>query len=132
MTDEPKEPNGQDSFRVRRGRVGSVDLYEVKDSELDILEKGSPADLQLNFAIFLISTAISSISTLVTATFTNPTVRTVFVVVSVVGILLGTYLLISWWRNRTSLKTLCKSIRQRIPPDTSSFSAGTPEPPKPK
>jgi len=132
MTDEPKEPNGQDSFRVRRGRVGSVDLYEVKDSELDILEKGSPADLQLNFAIFLISTAISSISTLVTATFTNPTVRTVFVVVSVVGILLGTYLLISWWRNRTSLKTLCKSIRQRIPPDTSSLSAGTPEPPKPK
>ena len=40
---------------VRRGRVDSVDLYEVKENELELLEKGAPATLQLNFAIFLYS-----------------------------------------------------------------------------
>jgi len=39
-------------LRVRRGRVESVDLYEIKDTELDELEKGTPAELQLNFAVF--------------------------------------------------------------------------------
>ena len=40
--------------KIRRGRVSSVDLYEIKDSELDQLEAGSPATLQLNFSIFLL------------------------------------------------------------------------------
>ena len=49
-----------DSFvKVRRGKVESVDLYEIKDSELDVLEQGTPATLQLNFAIFLFSTAFT-------------------------------------------------------------------------
>lgn len=44
-----------DSYvKVRRGKVESVDLYEIKDSELDILEQGTPATLQLNFAIFFV------------------------------------------------------------------------------
>ena len=53
---------------VRRGRVDSVDLYEVKKNELELLEKGAPESLQLNFSIFLFSIAFSAIITLTTAT----------------------------------------------------------------
>jgi hypothetical protein len=116
----PKDNDESKPLRIRRGRVESVDLYEIKDSELDLLEKGSPADLQLNFAIFLLSAAISAICTLATATFSNTTVQTVFIVVTVVGLLLGIYLLIAWWRNRTSLKSVADRIRQRIPPDVAA------------
>jgi hypothetical protein len=105
------------TVRVRRGRVDSVDLYEIKDGELDVLEKGSPADLQLNFAIFLLSIAFSAICALATATFARETVKTIFILVTVVGILLGAYLLISWFRARQETKELCKTIRSRIPPD---------------
>ncbi|HJV28600.1 MAG TPA: hypothetical protein VJ673_23170 [Aromatoleum sp.] len=104
-------------LRIRRGRVESVDLYEIKDTELDALEKGTPADLQLNFAIFLLSLAFSAIASLETATFATKSIETTFIIVAVVGILLGVYLMIAWWRARSEVKELCKRIRQRIPPD---------------
>jgi hypothetical protein len=101
-------------LRIRRGRVESVDLYEIKDSELEIFRRGSPADLQLNFAIFLLSIAFTAIVALNTATFSNNNVHTTFIVVAVIGIMLGIYLLISWAINRTSLTTTCDRIRERI------------------
>lgn len=109
--------DGSTSLRVRRGRVESVDLYEIKDTELDSLEKGTPAELQLNFAVFLLSTSFAAISTLLTATFPNKTTETIFIVVSVVGLLIGIYLLIAWARTRSDVKKLCQRIRQRIPQD---------------
>jgi hypothetical protein len=110
----PQNPDDSKPLRIRRGRVESVDLYEIKDSELDVFQRGSPADLQLNFAIFLLSLAFSAIASLATATFKNENVHTTFIVVAVVGMLLGIYLLISWYRNRTSLHTLCNRVRERI------------------
>jgi len=119
----PKDTDESKPLRVRRGRVASVDIYEIKDSELDLLEKGSPADLQLNFAIFLLSLAFSGICALATATFTNKTIEIIFIVVMVIGLLLGIYLLIAWWRNRASLKKVADRIRQRIPPDVAEDAA---------
>lgn len=104
-------------LRIRRGRVDSVDLYEIKDSELDLLEKGSPADLQLNFAVFLLSLAFSAICSLATATFTNSHVETAFTLIAIVGVVLGTYLILAWRRTRSSVKGLCGEIRRRMPPD---------------
>lgn len=115
MVVPPKEDENSKPLLIRRGRVESVDLYEVKDSELELFEKGSPADLQLNFAIFLLSLAFAAIIALSTATFTaHPSVQTAYIVVAVVGILLGLYLLIAWGRNRTSTKKACLIIRRRI------------------
>jgi len=102
---------------VRRGRVDSVDLFEVKEHELEMLEQGSPASLQLNFSIFLLSIAFSAILTLTTATVSSKVIETVYVVISVVGILLGLYLVISWWRTSTSIKKIVTTIRNRIPPE---------------
>ena len=113
----PRDIDDGKQLKIRRGRVESVDLYEIKDSELDILENGSPSNLQLNFAIFLLSLAFSAICSLATATFNNDSVKTTYIVISVVGVLLGVYLMICWWRNHTSLATLCKRIRERITPE---------------
>lgn len=110
----PQNADDNKPVRIRRGRVESVDLYEIKDSELDIFQRGSPADLQLNFAIFVLSLAFSAIASLATATFKNDNIHTTFIVVAVVGVLLGVYLLISWFRNRTSLHTVCDRVRERI------------------
>jgi hypothetical protein len=118
MSTAPKATvDGEKPLRVRRGRVESVDLYEIKENELDLLEKGSPADLQLNFAIFLLSIAFAAICALVTATFARPRVETIFLFVSIVGIALGLYLLAAWYRNHTSSAAVCTRIRSRIPPD---------------
>lgn len=117
MSDNNLNLDDSKPLRVRRGRVESVDLYEIKDTELDVLEKGTPAELQLNFAVFLLSTAFAAISSLATATFDSKIIQIIFIVISVAGILMGAYLLIAWLRTKSEVKKLCKRIRERIPPD---------------
>lgn len=117
MSRTPSPLDGSTQLRVRRGRVESVDLYEIKDTELDALEKGTPAELQLNFSLVLLSIAFAAITTLFTATFANAVIQTVYIVISSVCTLGGIYLLIAWFRTRGSVKKLCKQIRERIPPD---------------
>lgn len=107
-------PAYDNEVKVRRGRVASVDLYEIKDSELDILEAGTPATLQLNFAIFLFSTAFTSIGALATASFVSETIKTIFLLVSIVGIMLGGYLFIAWVRGKKSVRIVIKNIRARM------------------
>ena len=115
---EPKSPTSdQQQIRVRRGRVESVDLYEIKENELELLEKGAPSGLYLNFAVFLLSLAFGAITTLSTATFANSSIQTLFVVVSVVGVLGGAFLIILWWRTRESITQVIRHIRGRIPPE---------------
>jgi len=118
MATEAPQPSKSDSVVVRHGRVASVDLFEIKESELEVFEKGSPADIQLNFALPLLTLAFEAVCVLLTATFQNPTIKTVFIVISIVGFLFGLYLLIAWSRSRTSLRMVCKTIRGRIPSDS--------------
>ena len=110
----PESPQNQDKLPVRRGRVASVDLYEVKEHELELLEKGAAGTLQFNFAIFLFSIALTCIAALATADFKWDLAKTIFTIITVVGLLFGGYLMLSWWRTRSSLKEVVSVIRSRI------------------
>jgi len=112
-----KSTNSDKALRVRRGRVDSVSLYEVKENELELLENGEPTSLQLNFAIFLLSLSFSGILTLCTATFSIPILQTTFLFVTIIGVILGAYLLLMWWKGRKSIKTIIQVIKNRIPPE---------------
>lgn len=103
------------NIKVRRASVDSVDLYEVKEHELIQLEKGSDADLFLNFAIFLFSTAFTCSLSLVSATFSKPVYQTTAIVITVVGYLGSLLLLLLWVRNRKNVKDTIKQIRNRLP-----------------
>jgi hypothetical protein len=104
--------------RIRRGRVDSLTIYEITESELETLENGSPASLHLNFSIFFISTAISFLTALLTTTIANIRVYCFFVVVMVVSFALGIILGVLWFRERKSATLLSKKIRQRVPPES--------------
>jgi hypothetical protein len=81
---------------IRRGRIARLDIYEVSESELDILERGSPESAYLNFAIFLISAAISFLTSIVTTHIESDRTYDVFVIVTVVGFVIGFLLLFLW------------------------------------
>ncbi|MCJ7646056.1 hypothetical protein MUO65_04015 [bacterium] len=127
VSNSPKDTSGEKSLRIRLGRVDSVDLYEIKDSELDLLEKGSPSGLYLNFSIFLFSIAFSALAALCTTTsFKYALMQTVFVVIMVVGFIIGALLLILWYRGRKDITEVITKIRNRIPPEVSPVvSPGT-------
>ena len=129
--------NGSKPLQVRRAPVGSIDIYEVKDSELEILEKGGPAAIQLNFAVFVFSLAFSALGTLLTATFESDVVKTFYVVVVAGGSIMGAYWVFQWKQSSTSIKKAVEDIRNRMDEDTTDNQIGpfaappTPAPPTP-
>jgi NADH:ubiquinone oxidoreductase subunit K len=111
-----EEDSSEKPPRIRRGRIDSFALFEVTEQELDILEKGSPNALQLNFSIALLSAAISFLISLMTQDLHGKT-YTVFVVVTSVGSIVGVYLMLVWARHRASVSETVKRIRGRLPSD---------------
>jgi len=102
-------------IRVVRGKFDSLSLYEVTDNELEILEKGSPSSIYLNFAILLLSAGISFLINLLSVNIQSIKTFTVFVVFTVIGILGGIILLVIWYRQRQSMSDIIRKIKQRIP-----------------
>ena len=116
---DPNSPHSDQKPLIRRGKVEFVNLYEVKEHELEFLEKGAAGTLQLNLAIFLFSIAFTCIAALATADFRWQIVETIFIFIIVVGILLGLCLIIIWWRTKTSISKIVSTIKNRIVEDPS-------------
>ena len=117
MKQNPSYTDTEKPLRVRRGKVDSVDLYEVRENELEILSSGDTNSIFLNFAIFLLSLFFSSILSICTASFNKPIFQTLFLIIAVVGALGGILLLFLWWKGRKSIKVIVKKIKDRIPQD---------------
>ncbi len=111
---DSNSPRSDEMPRIKRGRVDSVNLYEVKEHELEALEKGQVGTLQLNLAIFLFSIAFTCIAALATADFRWKIAETIFIFIIVVGTLLGICLILIWWRTKVSITKVVSTIRNRI------------------
>ena len=111
---DSNSPHNDEKLPVRRGRVESVNLYEVKEHELELLEKGQVGTLLLNLGIFLFSIAFTCIAALATADFRSPIAETIFTFIIVVGILLGLCLILIWWRTKRSITEVVSTIRNRL------------------
>lgn len=102
-----------ETIPVRRGRVDSIDLYEVTDDELQELERGGEASNYLNFALSLSSIAISFSIALAT---TNTTDRQFYVfLIIIVGTALAALIFgVIWRSNRRTVQELAARIRARM------------------
>lgn len=102
------------TLKINRGRISKINLFEITEDELEILAKGNSNDLFLNFSIFLLSIGLSGFIALATASFKNGFTEKMFNCISLVGLLMGFFLLLLWWRQRKSEKTLVERIKKRI------------------
>ena len=112
-----QQDSGLDSVSVRRGKFDSLSLYEVTESELQDLERGGPASLLLNFAIFLLSVAISFSVSLFSTKIDSLKTFCVFVIVTVLGYISGVILMLVWNQSRLSTKSIVTRIKDRMPKD---------------
>lgn len=102
---------------IRRARYRHLVLYEISEGELEQLERGSPDSILLNFSVFFLSTFLSFLTTLITASFESVRVFLIFVVVAAVSCSVGTVLLVLWWHSRRNVSSLVRTIRDRLPPE---------------
>ena len=114
MVEHPSSHSDVKNPVIRRGSVDFIDVYEVKESELELLEKGLPATLDFNFAIFLFSSAITSVIALASSGFKSERVESIFIVFSIGAFIASLYLGFRWWFSRKSIKELVQTIRDRI------------------
>ena len=70
-----------------------------------------------NFTIFLLSSAISFTATLLATEIKSDRTHTFFVVVTVVGYIIGALLLLLWWKDYRSVSKVADTIRKRLPPE---------------
>jgi glucan phosphoethanolaminetransferase (alkaline phosphatase superfamily) len=115
MSKDLESHSEKGDIRIIRGRVDSLSLYEVTDSELKTLERGSPSSIYLNFAIFLLSVGISFLIALLSTTISSLRVYIAFIVLTSVSLIIGLVLLCLWWRNRGAVRETIDEIKQRIP-----------------
>lgn len=102
---------------IRRGRFDRLTIYEVSDSELETLAKGSPNSIYLIFSIALLSVSVSLFTALFTMTTNSNKIFTVFVVLTVIGGISGIFLMCLWIRNRWSVSSVVDTIKKRLPPE---------------
>ena len=106
--------NSTGGTTVRKYVVDEVAIYEVKESELDELERGSQSDLFLEFAIACITTFISFLIAIMTADFPEKSnTEVVFVCVDVIMALAGTLFVFLWLRQRKDKSKVIAAIRKR-------------------
>jgi hypothetical protein len=110
---EQSESTTGQKFKVIRHPVDSLNLYEVREDELESLEKGSHGSLALNFGIFLLSTGISFLIALIVNEIEPGRKHDIFVAVTALGLVIGTALLIVWWLTRVRVKDVIKKIKAR-------------------
>lgn len=112
-----EQDSGIESVKIRRGKVDSLSLYEVTESELQDLESGGPASLFLNFAIFLLSLAVSFFIALLSTDIQSTKTFIVFVLIALVGFIGGAILLLIWNKSRQSTTQIVQKIKGRMPSD---------------
>jgi len=99
---------------INKGKLRSLNVYEVTESELENLERGGSDSILLNFAIFSFSVAISFLATLLTTKIESDRVYMIFFIVMILGFFCGVILLVLWWKNKISMGDLIEKIRRRI------------------
>jgi hypothetical protein len=124
------EGSSKKPLRIKRGKVDSLSLYEITDYELGILERGTPAGLFFNFAVFLLSSAISFLTALLTTEIKSSRTYTLFLLITIVGFVVGAILLALWYKQRQSTSDLISQIKSRIPADELGELAQEEAPPR--
>lgn len=113
MTETDHSSTGD--IKILRAKIDSLSVYEVTDSELKTLERGSPSSIYLNFAILLISIGFSFFISLVSLDIESVKLFSTFLVFTLVGGIGGVVLLFLWYRERGEVSDVIKSIQDRIP-----------------
>lgn len=109
----PKNQLSQFTPPIHWVPLNPLTIYHVTEQELDLIENGTPDSTSFSFSIFLLSTELSFLTTLLTADIRSQRLFNVFLIIILFGLVGGSLLLIIWLRSRRSTVSVTKIIRGR-------------------
>jgi hypothetical protein len=110
----------KETIGINRGKLDSLNIYEVSERELQTIETGSNDSIFLNFGIFFLSVAISFFIVLFTVDFfyddrDDLLIKfIVFLCVAILTLIGSIICFVAWWRNKDDFKTTIAEIKKRI------------------
>ena len=112
---DPNAPASNGSISVKRGKLDSVTVYEVREDELNTIEKGRSASLQLSFAITLFVITFScGMSLLTTKEFRFEITQSIVISIGLTCLILSVYFFLLWRKTKQSVDETIEKIRQRL------------------
>lgn len=90
----PKKPSEQFLPVIRQGKIGEISIHQISDEELNLLTRGGSNSIFLDFAIALLSVAVSFTFSLSTTVIQSDRLFIVFTIITVVGYVVGIVLIV--------------------------------------
>ena len=111
----PNQEESGEKIDVRRRKISAVTIYDVTESELTILEKGTEASVWLNFFIGSISIAVSFLVALLTVDWGSSITIThiVFICITIIMFLSSIICFVFWKKGKGEHTMTVKTIRER-------------------
>lgn len=101
---------------IRRAKLDTLTIYEISEDELLTIERGSPDSIYLTIAIALLSFASAIFCSLLVTEIKSTVVMIVYVLIVIVGFVIGFILLVLWKRTESYVSACITIIRKRLPP----------------
>ena len=115
MTQTPEKEDGF-TVAILRAKIDTLTIYEISEEESLTIERGSPDSIYLTIAIALLSFALAIFCSLLVTEIKSTVVMIVYVLIVIVGFVIGVILLILWKRTESSVSACVNVIRKRLPP----------------
>ncbi len=113
---QTSEKNDGFTVAIRRAKLDTLTIYEISEDELLTIERGSPDSVYLTIAIALLSFSSAIFCSLLVTEIKSTLVTIVYVLIVIVGFIVGSILLILWKRTKSSVSACITIIRKRLPP----------------
>lgn len=102
--------------KIQRGRVDSITIYEVTESELTKLEAGTPTGYLFDLFLALVVLGVSFILTLTTTTITSDRLHSFYSLLVLAALIGAAICFCIWLKCRKSLSMTIKQIKKRVQP----------------
>lgn len=111
----PNQNDQGEKIDVRRRKIGVVTIYDVTESELTILEKGTDASIWLNFFIGTMSIAASFLATLLTVDWGREVTLTqvIYICVTIIMFLAAIICFVFWRNTKGQHEATIRTIKER-------------------
>jgi hypothetical protein len=106
--------------KIQRGRVDSITIYEITESELASLEAGTPTGYLFDLFLCLLTVGIAFFVTISTTTISSDRLFSFYAILAIASTIGSLVCLCLWLRYRKSLKTVIEGIKKRVQPPPSS------------